>query len=87
MRGIVELEVLSAIEKELPAGIPIKQFFDLIVGTRYVYEVLTVGHTLRKLPPNPTLRILNVFLISQTHPFFVSKDTDDDVTVREESSP
>lgn len=36
MRGIVELEVLKAIERQLPAGIPIRNFFDLIVGTRYV---------------------------------------------------
>ncbi|KAL8754211.1 MAG: hypothetical protein Q9199_004499 [Rusavskia elegans] len=33
MRGIVELEVLKAIERQLPAGIPIRNFFDLIVGT------------------------------------------------------
>ncbi|KAL8814115.1 MAG: hypothetical protein Q9223_006639, partial [Gallowayella weberi] len=33
MRGIVELEVLKAIERQLPAGIPIRSFFDLIVGT------------------------------------------------------
>ncbi|KAL8736432.1 MAG: hypothetical protein Q9166_000224 [cf. Caloplaca sp. 2 TL-2023] len=33
MRGIVELEVLQAIERELPAGIPIRSFFDLIIGT------------------------------------------------------
>ena len=36
MRGIVELEVLKAIERELPENIPISSFFDLIVGTRYV---------------------------------------------------
>ena len=35
VRGIVELEVLRAIERELPANIPITSFFDLIVGTRY----------------------------------------------------
>lgn len=34
IRGIVELEVLKAIERQLPAGIPIRSFFDLIVGTR-----------------------------------------------------
>lgn len=38
MRGIVELEVLKAIEKELPLNVPVKSFFDLIVGTRFVYE-------------------------------------------------
>ena len=36
MRGIAELEVLRAIELELPNHIPIQEFFDLIVGTRYV---------------------------------------------------
>lgn len=35
MRGIAELEVLKAIQKQLPRGIPIRMFFDLIVGTRY----------------------------------------------------
>lgn len=35
MRGIAELEVLKAIQKQLPRGIPIHMFFDLIVGTRY----------------------------------------------------
>ncbi|KAL8906193.1 MAG: hypothetical protein Q9171_006376 [Xanthocarpia ochracea] len=33
MRGIVELEILKAIERQLPAGVPIRSFFDLIVGT------------------------------------------------------
>ena len=37
MRGIVELEVLKAIEKKLPSRIPIRSFFDLIVGTRFVH--------------------------------------------------
>lgn len=36
IRGIVELEVLSAIERYLGGKIPIQDFFDLIVGTRYV---------------------------------------------------
>lgn len=35
MRGITELEVLKAIESELPRKIPIQRFFDLMVGTRY----------------------------------------------------
>ena len=39
MRGIVELEVLKAIEKELPVSIPIRSFFDLIVGTRFVHSI------------------------------------------------
>ena len=30
----MELEVLKAIEKNLPFCIPIRSFFDLIVGTR-----------------------------------------------------
>lgn len=34
IRGIVELEVLKAIEENLPLRIPIRNFFDLIVGTR-----------------------------------------------------
>ncbi|KAL8916178.1 MAG: hypothetical protein Q9172_006425 [Xanthocarpia lactea] len=33
MRGIVELEILKAIERQLPAGVPIRSFFDLIIGT------------------------------------------------------
>jgi patatin-like phospholipase/acyl hydrolase len=33
MRGIVEIEVLRAIEGELGGHIPIREFFDLIVGT------------------------------------------------------
>lgn len=48
MRGIVELEVLRAIERQLPAGIPIRSFFDLIVGTRYVTLVFCIpGQQLR----------------------------------------
>ena len=35
IRGIVELEVLRALEKSLGGRIPIQAFFDLIVGTRY----------------------------------------------------
>lgn len=35
MRGILELEVLRAIELALGDKIPIQAFFDLIVGTRY----------------------------------------------------
>lgn len=34
MRGIVILEVLSAVQKELGGKIPVQDFFDLIVGTR-----------------------------------------------------
>jgi patatin-like phospholipase/acyl hydrolase len=35
VRGIIELEVLKAIETELGGKLPIQAFFDLIVGTRY----------------------------------------------------
>ena len=34
IRGIVELEVLRAIQERLNNRIPIRAFFDLIVGTR-----------------------------------------------------
>jgi hypothetical protein len=34
VRGIVELEVLRAIERALGGELPIQGFFDLIVGTR-----------------------------------------------------
>lgn len=36
VRGIVELEVLRAIEEELGGNLHIQAFFDLMVGTRYV---------------------------------------------------
>lgn len=36
MRGIVELQVLREIERALGDEIPIQEFFDLIVGTRYI---------------------------------------------------
>ena len=36
IRGIVELEILAEIESVLGGNIPIQEFFDLIVGTRYV---------------------------------------------------
>jgi hypothetical protein len=34
IRGIVQLEILTAIERELGGQIPIANFLDLIVGTR-----------------------------------------------------
>lgn len=34
MRGIVELEVLRAVEQALGGKMPVQAFFDLIVGTR-----------------------------------------------------
>jgi hypothetical protein len=36
MRGIVELEIMRAIEGAMGVRLPIQCFFDLIVGTRYV---------------------------------------------------
>lgn len=36
MRGIVELEVLKAIQNSIGVNIPLQTFFDLIVGTRFV---------------------------------------------------
>lgn len=41
MRGILELEVLRAVELALGGKIPIQAFFDLIVGTRFVSPCLT----------------------------------------------
>lgn len=43
MRGIVELEVLKAIEKKLPRNIPLRSFFDLIVGTRFVWSIFLIA--------------------------------------------
>ena len=37
MRGIVKLEVLKAIEEKLPPRIPVREFFDLIIGTSFVH--------------------------------------------------
>jgi patatin-like phospholipase/acyl hydrolase len=34
IRGIVELEILRSIQEEFKNQIPIRAFFDLIVGTR-----------------------------------------------------
>ena len=39
VRGIIELEVLRAIESKLGNSLPIQAFFDLIVGTRYVLNL------------------------------------------------
>jgi hypothetical protein len=38
VRGIVILQVLRNIEKELGGGIKVQEFFDLIVGTRSVMQ-------------------------------------------------
>lgn len=35
----MELEVLKAIEMELPLNSPVRSFFDLIVGTRFVHRI------------------------------------------------
>lgn len=43
MRGIVELEVLKAIERHLPLHIPVRSFFDLIVGTGFVLGISFFG--------------------------------------------
>lgn len=43
VRGIVELEILRAIELEFGGQVNIQHFFDLIVGTRY--ENHCFGHT------------------------------------------
>lgn len=43
--GIIQLETLALIEREIGLGIPVQQFFDLIVGTRYVL----VGQRLKVL--------------------------------------
>ena len=37
MRGIVILEVLRRVQKQLGGQIQFQEFFDLIVGTRWVY--------------------------------------------------
>ncbi len=34
IRGIVQLEILSEIEKAIGGGIPIQEFFELMVGTK-----------------------------------------------------
>lgn len=44
VRGIIELEVLRAIEGELGGKLPIQAFFDLIVGTRQVNSKLCRDH-------------------------------------------
>lgn len=44
VRGIVELVLLNAIQKELGSHVPIQDFFDLIVGTRYVFSARLCNH-------------------------------------------
>ena len=40
IRGIVELQVLREIERKLGGKIRIQDFFDLIVGTRFILSFL-----------------------------------------------
>ena len=40
VRAVVQLVILAMIEKRIGLGIPIQEFFDLIVGTRYVSTLL-----------------------------------------------
>ena len=47
IRGIVELTVLEKIEEALDMKVPIQAFFDLIIGTRYVFGVF--GHAFQML--------------------------------------
>lgn len=47
MRGIVELVILHEIEKALGGHVPIQSFFDLIVGTRFVFLLSNNIHPLR----------------------------------------
>lgn len=42
IRGISELQVLKAIERVLGPGLPIQFFFDLIVGTRSVFSLVSI---------------------------------------------
>jgi patatin-like phospholipase/acyl hydrolase len=34
IRAVIQLEILALIEQRIGLGIPIQEFFDLIVGTR-----------------------------------------------------
>jgi hypothetical protein len=34
VRSIIQLEILSALEQEIKLGVPIQDFFGLIIGTR-----------------------------------------------------
>jgi hypothetical protein len=40
VRAVIQLVILAMIEKRIGLGIPIQEFFDLIVGTRYVSTLL-----------------------------------------------
>lgn len=38
VRGIIQLKILEAIQKELGKDLKIQWFFDLVVGTRYLHS-------------------------------------------------
>ena len=42
IRAIIELTVLKLLEERIGFGIPIREFFDLMVGTRYVPDIMLV---------------------------------------------
>jgi len=45
VRGIVELEILRRLSRELGDGLNVQDFFDLIVGTRYFTSSFTMAGT------------------------------------------
>jgi len=49
IRGIVELEVLSAIQKAMGGQIPIQACFDLIIGTGYAAQRCNIVDFANKL--------------------------------------
>jgi len=55
IRGIAELEVLNQIQKKLGVRIPISAFFDLIVGTRFVYYSRKIHSNLTAVVPEASL--------------------------------
>jgi hypothetical protein len=44
VRAVIQLAILAMIEKRIGFGIPIQEFFDLIVGTRYISTLLILTH-------------------------------------------
>ncbi len=56
IRGIVELAILSRIEKVIGLGIPIQDLFDLVIGTS-TGTVIILTHEFAKIDvPNTLLR-------------------------------
>lgn len=47
-RSILQLRILSVIQERTEIGLPIQDFFDLIIGTRY-YHLHPVGYVMHKL--------------------------------------